>query len=306
MIEETIRKFERLTRFDLTSYLRDFSSFIRDDSRHVESYYSGLVRTPNERAFRRLEELITRSERLNGVLENNREQLFGGDIWDLIENISDVEESLLTINQTSKWVRSAITQNDFSPGVEVNYTLGANQTLEEVSERVVGSDSPQDEWVSIALRNNLSEGDYTVDGGNVLNLGTRNRASIRIETLVDNIIGERVYGIDLSKSLTFEDEDLLALVPRDTIRQTVDVLTSLKQGDIPEFPGDGIQANIITGANINSIPYPVLIRQMTDTFAKDDTLESFRVNRINTDQDNLSIDIQVETRLGDFINANIQ
>lgn len=303
---EAINRFERITRFDLRSYLRDYSAFMRRDRRLIVDYYSGTSRNPNERAFRTLNELLDRSRRLNGVLDNNREQLFGEDIWDLVENISDIEETLITINNTSKWVRSSITQNDFSPGVEINYTLGANQTLEEVSGRVVGADTPQDDWVTIALRNNLEEGDYTTRGGNVLNLGTRNNETIQIQTLVDNITGERVYGLDIDREIAFEGDDIKSLTPRETIQQTVEILTALKQGDIPEFPGDGIQANIITGANINSIPYPVLIRQMTDTFVKDDTLESFRVNRINTDQDNLSIDIQVETRLGDFINANIQ
>lgn len=297
-----IEKFESMTKFGLAKLLLDFSVFMNRHRSRVIDYYAGTVRTAHEPSFRELGNLIKDFSRLNDVIENSKTRLTHTLYWELIETISDINIVLHTIDNSSRWLRSAIAKNDFSPGIEVDHTLKMLQTLESVSRTIQGASNPQNEWVSIALRNDLVEEGYNSKGGNVLKLGYRNRATVQIRTVIDTINGESVYGRDVYRKITFgEDEDLLVLGEKETVYQSVFILSSLKQGDTPEFRGEGVQAGLVVGANRGSIAYPILSRQLFSTFQKDDSLKSFRVNNITNKDDSISLELQVETRLSEII-----
>jgi len=174
------------------------------------------------------------------------------------------------------------------------------QTLENLS-KTVGSVDVENDWIKIALRNDLAEEDYTTEGGNVLSIAFRNKLKINIQSIVDNIDGEKIYGIDINKQITFIDDDLQALSYQDTIKQTVDVLANLRMGHTPEFPLDGVQSKLVVGSNRNSVAYPILFRQLYSTFQKDDTLKSFAVKKIENTEDILEMDFEVETRFGEVV-----
>ncbi len=302
-----IEQFETLTKFSLAQLLLDFSDFINNNRTSITDYYSGLTQSPDEESFRELSRLIEEFERLNNVIENNRDRLTHTLYWELLETISDIRIVLDTIDNSPRWLRSAIARNDFTPGLEVEHTLKMFQTLENVSQLIQGSSDPQNEWVTIAFRNSLREEDYTVDGGNQLQLGFRNRATIQIRSIVDTINGESVYGKDFKRKLSIStsDEEIDVLSPKETIRQTVDILGALKQGDTPEFRGEGIQSGLVVGGNRASISYPVLRRQIVNTFQKDDTLKALRITNISNRDDGVFIEMQVETRINEIISAEI-
>jgi len=295
----SIIEFEETTRFPLVQYLDDYVNFVDVHRANVTAYYSGASKTPNDISFKRLENLLSQARRLNDVVDNIKFTMNSAAYWDLAVTISDVFTSLLTVDNSSKWMRSAIAKNNFSPTVEVEETLRMMQTLERLASEL-GSDNESQDWVSIALRNDLAEEDYNSSGGNQLLVNYRNKKSIRLKSVVDNITGDRVYGIDLNRTLTFDDDDLVALSPRETLTQSVEILSTLIQGDSPEFPGEGIQRGML-GTNRNSISYPILFRQYYNTFSKDDTLKSLRISNIEFDEDSAIIDFTVETRLGELI-----
>lgn len=300
---DIVQRFEKITRYNLATLLLDFSDFMDSDRSQVIDYYSGLRRDANRNSFRELERLQGEFETINNLIENNRDRFQTTLFWELLESISDMKITLESIENSSKWERSAISKNDFTPGIEVQHTLNMLETLETVSRVIQGSSNPQNEWITIALRNDLREEAYTVDGGNNLQIGFRNRASINIRSVIDTINGESVYGKDLKRKIEISDidGDLVVLTPKETIKQTVEILGTLKQGDSPEFRGEGITASLVIGGNRKSISYPILFRQLFNTFQKDDTLKSMRVVDLKLDQDALSIKIEVETRLGEFL-----
>ncbi len=301
-----IESFEAMTRFNLAQLLLDFSTFMDRQRSRVIDYYAGTGNL-NEPSFRELDRLTIEFGRLDGVIENNKSRLTHTLYWELIDTISDISIVLETIGNSSRWLRSAISRNDFTPGIEVEHTLRMFQTLESVSRVIQGSSSPQNEWVSIAIRNDLAEEGYTSSGGNRLRLGYRNRATIQIRTVIDTINGESVYGRDFLRKLTFDgDGDLTVLSEKDTIFQSVSILASLKQGDTPEFRGEGIQAGLVVGSNRGSVSYPILSRQLINTFQKDDSLRSFRINGITREDDSISLELQVETRLSEVITVQTQ
>ena len=302
-----IEQFEKLTRFSLSSLLIDFSEFMSYGRSQILDYYSGLTRDVDRDSFSELNRLSGEFELLNNVIENNRTRFKSTLFWELLESLSDMRQSLLTIENSSKWERSAISKNDFTPGIEVNHTLNMLETLERVSRVISGSSDPQNEWITIALRNDLIEEGYTSRGGNNLSIGFKNRATIQIRSVIDTINQDTIYGKDFDKKLQIDpvSEDIVVLSPQQTLIQSIEILGTLKQGDTPEYRGEGISSGLVVGGNRNSISYPILTRQIFNTFQKDDTLKSMRIVDIDLKDDALSIEIEVETRLGEFLSIQI-
>lgn len=300
-----VSQFENVTRYPLARYLSEYASFIDNGRSDILDFYAGNVDRPNEKSFEKLSELLKKTETVNATIESYRSRLNNGAYWELVELLSNVAVSLSTIENSSKWLRSAIAKNNFTPEVELEYVLQQIQTLEDVSVSI-GSNNRDSDWVTIALRNDLIEEEYTPDGGNSLIVGYRNKLTVRLNSVVDNIIGERAYGIDFDRKITFEDNDLKALSYKDTMIQTVNVLANLRQGQTPEFPQDGIQSSLVVGSNRAAIAYPILFRQFYATFRRDDTLKSLTVTKIENTEDALIMDFSVETRLGEEVQQTTQ
>ena len=299
-----VNDFERITNYPLGNFLNDFTTFVDSGRSDILDYYGGVVSKPNESAFSELGRLLSESESIMEVSQQHASQLSNAAYWELIVIMTDIQSSLQTIDNSSKWLRSAIAKNDFSPDVELEHILKQNQTLEDIAVSV-GSTDKESDWVRIALRNDLTEDMYTVDGGNQIVAGNINRMTIKLDSVVDNIVGKKVYGVDLDKTIQFADDDLVALSNEDTIKQTVEVLAGLRQGQTPEFPEDGIQSSIVSGSNRNQIAYPILMRQYYNTFRKDDTLKSLTITNIQLLTDSLVVEFSIETRLSEVVETNV-
>lgn len=295
-----VSDFELITRYPLGDYLNKFTEFIDNGRSDILDYYGGAVSKPNESSFTKLKNLLEEGSRIDELTDLHRDRLNNGAFWELVEVISDIQSSLWTIDNASKWLRSAISKNNFNPNTELQHVLNQLQTLESIAEEVGSSDRDND-WVTIALRNDLAEDQYTTKGGNLLLAGYKNKASIKLDSVVDNITGENVYGIDLDQKIQFIDNDLLALSYRDTIFQSVSILSTLKQGQTPEFPEDGIQSDLIVGSNRSAISYPILMKQYYNTFRRDDTLKSLTITKIEAQVDQLTVEFNIRTRLDETI-----
>ncbi len=295
-----VTSFSQITRYNLSQYLDDYVNFIDNERLNIFDYYSGNVLKPKQSSFDELARLIEESRKVNSLLDLHRERMANTEFWELVDTLTQMQESLSTVDNSSKWLRSVITKNNFSPEVEVDSVLNQLQTLENLAQ-TLGSNDIENDWIKIALSNDLKEEDYTIDGGNVLAISYRNRLRIKILSVVDNIDGEKIYGLDFNKKITFVNDDVEALTYKDTIKQTVGLLANLRAGQTPEFPLDGIQANLVVGSNRNAIAYPVLFRQIYATFQKDDTLKSLLVKSIENTEDSLSMEFEVETRFGEVV-----
>jgi hypothetical protein len=302
---DIVSQFHKLTRYPLAEYLNQFVDFIDVDRNNILEYYSGNVDVPNKTSFEKLNNLLKHSSLINDTIENYRDRMNNGAYWELVELLSNIEVSLSTIENSSKWLRSTISKNNFTPQVELNYVLKQLETLEDASVKS-GSNDKDNDWVTIALRNDLEEELYTPDGGNSLLIGYQNKLTVRLQSVVDNVVGEKAYGLDFNKKLTFNQEGLEVLGYKETMSQSVNVLANLRQGNTPEFPQDGIQSELVVGSNRAAIAYPVLFRQFYATFRRDDTLKALRITNIENTQEALLLDFSVETRLGEEIEQTTQ
>lgn len=299
-------EFVKITKYPIVTYLTDYTNFVDNHKANVYDYYSGKLKTPIMESFNRLSDLLRESQTIENIIENKRDSFKSGAFWELAELLSDIFIQLETTDNASKWLRSAIGRNDFTPNVEFEYTLRQLQTLEQVASDVSGSSFREQEWITIALRNDLREEDYDTKGGNKLLLSGRNNATIKLRSVVDNITGEKVYGLDLDRRLQFVDDDLKVLDYKDTVRQAVNILGGLRRGTTPEFPEDGIALGNGVGTNRANLSFPIMIRQMTATFRRDDTLQSLKIKDISIKDDSLNIVFEVNTRLGEAIQTETQ
>jgi len=271
---ETIIKFESITGYPLKEYFEDYISFVEDKQGQIIDWFSGNTEVPDAGAFDELNRLLKESIKLLEVVNLNRDIFETADNWQILESIEDIDIKLKTINNSSKFLRSAITSTKFEPNPEVDYILKQNQTLENVS-TILGSDDKDKDWNDIALRNDLREEGYTPDGGNKLRVTLQGGNVTILRDVIDNIQGDRILGLDINKTLTFKDNDLEVLGFEDTFKQAAEILANLRKEDNPEFPSNGISTRFIVGTNIINVVFPLLFRQLFETFSHDDTIRSF-------------------------------
>jgi hypothetical protein len=81
-------------------------------------------------------------------------------------------------------------------------------------------------------------------------------------------------------------------------------LVGLVQGNVPEFPQDGISKDIL-GGNVNAIQYPSLLRQQSAVFEKDNRYKSIAINKIETQSESLIMEMTVVTKLDEILNENL-
>jgi hypothetical protein len=300
VLTKAIEEFEKITGYPLQDHLQNYVDFSEGAQAQVVDYYGGLVNRPHMPSFNALRDLLEASAKLNEVVNSFRDKFDRVDFWLLMDLIEELRGSLWSIDNSSRWQKSAITKSGFGSTQQVDHTLQNFQTIEHVALNIAGSDDQHNDWVKLAIDNDLREEDYTPNGGTVLSLTTTD-SGLTINSVVDNLVGENILGKDVDRQLSFSNNDLTTLTPKKTLEQSVEINSQLRQGDNPEFPGDGIQAALLVGSNLATFQYQQLIDQLTTTFQKDDTMKSIQVLEIASKQDALFVKFQVESRLGDLL-----
>lgn len=299
--------FEEKTKYPLSDFFNKYTEFISNDYIDLVGYYKGdSVENPVS-LFNNLNSLIQEYSKLNDIVQINRDIFNTTAYWDLIDLIDNTGIEIKTLTKLSKWLRSSITNSRYLEDTETKYVLGQNENLEGLAKRM-GYNDEQKVWLDLAQRNDIKEEDYNFEGGNILMLVVKSFSdNIYINSVVDNLTGEKVYGLDLSKKLSFnaDEEDLNILDYKETILQAANILINLSKGSVPEFPSDGIQTDLIIGNNIGSVTYPTIFRQLYSTFAKDDTFKQLGIEAITQQVDGITIGLLIKTKLNEIFTENI-
>ncbi len=297
-------QFKAITNLDIKLFFTDVSDFINTTYQSIVNYYTKDQNINND-VFIELDELIERSILINSAFTNYKDQLsLNTEFWELLDTFDEARVKLLTINNSARWLRST-RDTIFNDDVNPTYTLRQGQTLESVS-REIGDTIPQDDWTELAIKNGLEETDYTAEGGNLLSVSFKNNAKIQINSVVDSLQGKKIYGLDVDKEFTIDltTEDLTVLGNDDTINQSFETLIGTTKGSIPEFAEDGVDKSVV-GTNLNAIQYPIIFRQLSSLFQKDDRFKSFAIISIDQGDDRVELTVQANTRLDEVLNQNI-
>lgn len=302
--EDTLDRIFTLTKIDVATLLSDYVDFTSSDSLNIWNYYRGKITTPIMTSFTRLERLTEEFDILVRSMCDFKETLSTTDFWEVLEIAEDCRLALKTTDNASKWSRSSIVKNNFYNTIQIRWVQSSNQTLEDIA-LLSGSIDYGNRWVEIAIKNDSREEDYTPDGGYNLYTDANLPETLFLNSVVDNLYGERVYGLDIYKYFTFEDDDLKVLTYRETLEQSVDILMNLEKGDDPFNKGLGIRKSLIVGGNRNSLSFPIIFRQLSSSFSTDDTLSSFKLLDLTIEGDSVNLQMSVRTKFGATVEKNI-
>jgi hypothetical protein len=267
-------------------------------------YYSGDSSQLDNQYFNTLKTLKQQTKDIQSLFTQNKTQFITSDFWDLLELVDDIDNKLQTITNYPKWFRSSTVVAGFSSNVEVTQVLKQNQTLESFANDI-GYSKPDDDWSELAIRNDLREEDYDFEGGVIFKFSWKNDSRLQLKSVVDVITSDNIYGKDLSTKIQFISDDLLTLDTKETLIQTANLLMGLMKGDNPEFPNDGVDKSLLGQLNRNFNIYPSLFRQIYNTFGKDDTFKSISVVDVVKEQDNIQMQIRIETIADEVITQSL-
>lgn len=287
--------------YNIDVYLDLYSYFLENNQPRILEYFQEENVDPDVDSFDMLQKLIKEATKINDILKIQKNKFNKIDDWSLMEYLEDIRINLETIDNTSKYTRSSKNKNSWrSQSIQIEYFIDQNETLEDVQIENYGTLDFHNKWIDIALQNNLSEMDYTPDGGKLINLqkNVQTNKNFYLESIVDNLQGEKLYGLDIYQKLTFLNNDVLVLSHKDTVLQSINTLILLKKGDIPEFPNFGVDSELTVGTNINIFNYFLLIKQLEEVFSTDDSLVDFAVMNYSY----LDGDLYLNYNIGTFYN----
>lgn len=294
--------FYKVTKYNISDFFSKFKDFTDNYYSNYIGYYRGISKL-DPIATTKLNELINDSSIIEELFFINKDSLSNDlDFWDLYESFNDCVVKIQTIKNTPKWTRSSYI-GSFDKDIQVDYILKQNQSLEDLSSQL-GFNDPENDWVNLAIKNDLKEVDYSAEGGNLLKVSFSVNNNINTTSVVDVMIGDALVGKDLLSKLTFLNDDLHYLTPKETIQQASEILLSIQTGSVPEFPRDGIYSNLI-GTNIKAFQYPSIFRQIIAIFKKDDTFKEVQILNIQYEQDNVVISLKIVSKLNDIITQNL-
>ncbi len=293
---ETIERFTSLTRYPLTEFLTEARDFFRNDLAGIVSFFKGDINFLDKEKVNRLNRLAENSIIVTNLFFEKRGILQTVDYWDLLDRVEDIKTRLQYSQNISKYLRSSILDGTNRSGFVFDYVLSNQQTLEDATDVILEETNFENSWSNQAIENDLQEIDWDIDGGKNLKLRKQLFQANLVTSMIDNTIGERIYGRDIKRLFEYENDDLRVLGYKETVFQTVDILGGLKKGDIPEFKNIGMESDIYTGANVSQLNYPSIVREMRKLFETDDLFSDFSIRDIRYENGDVSIEYEVNTK----------
>lgn len=294
----TIDRFSYYLRYNIQTFMELYSYFVQNNLQAIIAFYSDSVANADKESFDFLADLLTESAKVKTLIRLNKNSFGHTDDWELLDFLQTIDIKLQTFNNSAKWLRSSKTQNSWQGNsIQTQLTLSDQQTLEQVSEQIYGSKTSQDDWMRIAVENDLAETDYGSKSNTQVSVTKKNASSpnYSLTSVLDNLINQKLYGIDINRKLSFANNDLVVLTYNDTVGQSAEILISLKKGDMPEFSSIGVDASLAVGVSYGSLKISSIARQLQEVFATDDSLRNFQITNVSYSNGALTISYQVNT-----------
>jgi hypothetical protein len=303
--EDQILDFENKTNFQLLQFLVEVKLFFSINYPKINNFYSGRTQFIEKSNFKILDNLLRRSEDCTEVFSKNKNLFNRAYFWEILDSVEDIKIKLQTTKNLSKFLRSSIINSSNKSGVAIPVKMNKNETLEDVSKKILNSTDPDNDWVEIALQNDLKEENWDIDGGTNILVRKNIFQSDLVTTFIDNSIGNKIYGKDLDKEMKFENNDLKVLDHRETVYQTVEILSSISRGDIPEFRNLGIDPKVYKGSNYSQLNAASISNQLRKNFDTDDLFKDFEIIEIKLLQGDIFIEFQVNTKINEVLIQNV-
>ena len=306
-VNKAIEEFQLLTDFNVSEFLIKVEQFFTNDHPKIVNWYSGSTDQPDSQAFKNLFMMLIESTQCLSIyseVQTNFDLKFYH--FELLEQFENVHVQLTKCLWLSKFLRSTRTRNSYKSKIELDYVMKKYETLEKVQRKQIRNKNFDNDWWELALRNDLSEEDYNHEGGTDLKLPVEYKAGTYLTSVVDNPIGDKMYGIDIKRKLTFSDNDLETLNYNDTVLQSVDIFMETRLGTTPEFPNIGFNESLVTGTTRGTIGLPVLQRQLLNIFRTDDTFTDYKITNLEFNKDAFILEFEINTVRGKALSKTVK
>ncbi len=291
-------EFYKITGFDLETYFNRFVSFISNQSQLIIDFYSGSTEEMDRDAYEEFKYLSGKIDYILDLFDINIQRFNTVDFWQLMEYSDDIKIKLESIGKFWKFARSSVDGGSFTNKVTLSLPLKENQTLEQMLKEL-GSTDKENDWVDVALKNNLIQEDYTTDQNVLIKINFKNNFDFKITSCVGSLEGDNIKGVDINKKIAFVDDDFKILSNDNTLNQNIDILANLGKNDNPEFQSNGINHSLVVGTNMKTIAIPSVVRQLFDTFATDDLVKEIRILSVETEEDNIYMNYNIFLHSGE-------
>lgn len=295
-MEQIIYEFEQSTNYPLLDFLDDYRLFMLNSYKEVLDYYSGDSEKIDNSHLDLLAKLTKQCEEISANFENFPSKFSNCGFWELSGLIDDLQMVIEKINKFPKFLRTSKTKFGYKPYVQVSSTVGGYRTMEDVSNIVKNKNGDNSDWVDLMLSNDLHETDWEIDELKQINVFINNKNDIVVTTVLDQPIGERIYGIDMKRKITFSDNDVAVVKYKDNVEQKSIVLMELNRGDVPEIPLFGKNYDLIIGESIKQFSYSTLVKDITNNFLQNDLFESVGVSDFSVDNGSVSLKCGIKTK----------
>lgn len=290
MISEIANNFQNITKFDILQYFIDYADFLKNQYSYVYEYFSGKSETIDSSYIFNLRDLINRSDILLKRFSTFATKLGNSGYWELQQYCQDLNDTLERITKLPKYNRVSKTARGYKSVVQKDYSVGGMKTIQDVALGMKNSISENE----LILNNDLEENDYDIDNLSNIKAMISNTNSVVVDSIIEEPIGEKVYGKDISKDIDFEDNDLKIVKYEDNVNQKIETLLTLEKGDIPEFPNYG--RDKLEGTNYSNYNFTSLQQDLMNTFNGDDLFDYVKITDASFDNGSLTITCDVKTR----------
>lgn len=302
-MKEAITTFKELTGYNIQSYFESFVLFCNSYYPLIVGYYTGQQVDVKD-AFGRLDALLKQSDEIEPLFTLKSNGFSTIDAWELLDFFTECQTKLWTINNSSRWLRSAIIGR-YGSNVAVQRVLKTRETFEDVALEL-GSNQPQDDWFNIAKNNYVEEEDYNANtGGGMFKINIREEGNFDIPNIIDNLTSEKILGRDIDVEFKFEGNDLKTVDYELAVRQALNTMIHCLKGTIPEFPEYGLPNDLI-GGSANAIQYPTIFRHLLNMFQRDARWVEVNLIDLYRKEDNLFMKVNAKTVTNNFLVTNIQ
>lgn len=298
----TVSEFIDITGYDLNAYLSAFNIFKTTYYPSITDFYSGKTSVVPIKELSILDNLELEAGKISSLFSTYKQALNQLQFWFLIDFLDDLKIQIFSMQNIGRFYRSSISISGYGTANEFPYTLGDQQTLENVESDVLSSNDPNQDWVQLALRNDLKEVQYNINaaGNNLTIFKPIDVVKYNLQSVVDYLTGLAFYGKDISKNIAIvvdtEDNtaiDLDTVNFQDAFTQAIEILIGVTKGSIPEFPVLGIEGWI--GSNLNIFNFKSFIRQITEVFQTDDTVLGFSIDNLEYEETSIFVNFSVNS-----------
>ena len=288
MIANIANEFEKITKFELLDFFQKYRDFLQDDYPEVYAYYSGDSESVDTKKINKLFELLKLSINLSRTFQTFSGKLGNVGYWELQQYCQDLRDNLEKITKLPKYCRTAKTSRGYKSYIQISEEIGGFKTIQDVSNKVNISEQ------EIILNNDLEESEYEIDELSNITLLINNKSDIVVNTILEQPVGEKIYGKDINRKITFVDNDLDIVEYIENIEQKCNILLELNKGDIPEFPQLG--KNIITGVSHGNYNYAELLSDLKNNFYQDDIFKDINIVDIKFDNGDVQVTCEISTK----------